>query len=325
MGAFDDYIERLEMQCSLAFSFAFLMFFSVISIGTFIITLAAVTIGTGWLVGLNNAQDPAVWQILITAGANLFMAFIGLIYLIDFSSLGWFKKKKILQKVYFPFYRFMGWITFARFYRPFYYNLIDHPFGRKLVKRMWVVVLGALLIISISIIRYDYFPTETKGLSIIHPGYYHDTGETGGADLGLPGIASRYAERDYLEIFIPYSPASDDRTIDHLFPRLSKAHKSAFAIDGPIKLWNSQNAEVDNDSLLMAHRAIHRLYLDDSLLVDASWQFYTHPEREQPGLRYDLPVYSLPRGEHLLRFDGYVLTPNDSIYWNTKTTISFLR
>jgi hypothetical protein len=165
MGAFDDYIERLEMQYSLAFSFAFLIFFSAISIGTFIITIAAITIGTGWLVKLNNTQDPATWQILITAGANLFMAFIGLIYLIDFSSLGWFKKKKILQKVYFPFYRFMGWVTFARFYRPFYYNLIA-PFGRKLVKRMWIVVLRALIIISI--VRYDYFPTENKGQSIIH-------------------------------------------------------------------------------------------------------------------------------------------------------------
>ena len=74
-----------------------------------------------------------------------------------------------------------------------------------------------------------------------------------------------------------------------------------------------------------ARRSIHRLYLNDSLLTDVNWRFYHHPQRTQPGLSYDRPVYTLPRGEHELRFDAYVLIAPDSLYWTTKTTITFMR
>lgn len=325
LGSFDDYIERLELQCSLAFSFAFLIFFCVISIGAYILVLAGVTIFFAWLVGLESSADPAGWQVMIPAIANIVLVLLGVVYLIDFSSLGWLKKKRWLRRAYFPFYRVMGVITLARAYRPFYYNLIDHPFGRRLVKWLWVIIFGSLIMVSISITRYTYYPTTEVAGSVINPDYYLDEGEGRNFSVARPSIASRYAERDYLAVFIPYQPVAHDRFIEYLYPGLAAARSSDFAIDGPVHLWNSQNAEVNNDSLLIAHRSLHRLYLNDSLLTNVPWRFYQHPARKQPGLRYDLPVYDLPRGEHELRFEGCVLTMTDSLYWREEALISIVR
>lgn len=328
MGSFDDYIERLEMQCSVAFSFAFLIFFSVVSVGVYSLMIAGVTFGTASLLGVANGNDitPSGWRYGLVIFMNLFMVLIGLIYLIDFSTLGWFKRRKWTRWWYFPIYRLLGIVTLARIYRPFYYNLIDHPFGRKLVKRLWLIVIAGMVLASISVVRYDYFPNDDSGKQSLTSGVYLD--RVVGKDnfnVKRPSLASRYADRDYLEVFIPYLAASNDRVIKHLYPEMTSAHSTTFAIDGPVNLWKSDNPEVDPDSLLLAHRSIHRLYLNDSLLTDVNWRFYDHPLREQPGLSYDLPVYDLPRGEHELRFENYILNAADSLYWKPKATITFLR
>ncbi|MEM1359795.1 MAG: hypothetical protein AAGF89_16440, partial [Bacteroidota bacterium] len=308
LGSFDDYIERLEIQCSIAFSFAFLLFFSVISAGIYLFFIGGVTALVAWLTGGTQTEDPSSWQVGLTAAVNLLLVFIGLIYLIDFSTLGWVKKRRRLLRFYYPIYRFMGWITLAFFYRPFYYNLIDHSLGRNLVKRLWLIILAGLIVISITIVRFEYFPTDSTGASILSQGYYEDRyGPDTSIPFTSPSIASRYAQEDYLQIFLPYLVVSNDRALQYLYPKLTKAHTSTFAIDGPLHLWDSENGEVNNDSLLLAHRSLHRLYLNDSLLPNVNWRFYRHPERNQPGLVYDLPVYDLPRGEHLLRFDDQML------------------
>ncbi len=325
LGSFDDYIERLEIQCSVAFSFAFLIFFCILSLGFFTAVVAFITYIVAWAAGVTSTADPSGWQIGITALANLSVILFGLLYLIDFSSLGWFKKRSWLSSIYFPIYRLMGWLTLASLYRPIYYNLIDHPFGRKLVKRLWLVIFLGLVGGSTSIVRFPFFPHTTAGASLITSSHYLDEDSIQGLAFGSPSIASRYAEKDYLEVFIPYRPGAHDRFINHLYPSLSKAHRSDFAINGPIHLYHSENAKVDNDSLLMAHRSLHQLYLNDSLIAEVPWKFYSHPKRNQPGLRYDLPVYDLPRGEHQLTLEGYILTQSDSLYWGTRTVISFLR
>ncbi len=324
LGSFDDYIERLEVQCSVAFSFAFLIFFSVLSVGAFTLVIAGATFGMATILGANN-PDAASWKKAVVAGTNLFSLFLGVIYLIDFTSLGWFKKKRWLQRIYFPFYRLMGWITLARFYRPFYYNMIDHPFGRKLVKRLWLIIFGTMLATSVTIIRNPFYPTSKTINSVVNEAVYLDNVAVEEISHSLPSLASRYAERDYLEIFVPYLGVQNDRTIIHLFPDLAPALKGSFAIDGPINMWSARNRSVNNDSLLVAQRAIHRLYLNDSLLADVPWQFYEHPVREQQGLLYDLPVYDLPRGRYTLRFEEYTLSYPDSLYWDKKAEILFVR
>lgn len=324
LGSFDDYIERLEVQCSVAFSFAFLIFFSVLSIGFYTLMIVGVTFGTSTILGA-ELPDAAGWKIAVTAGVNLFCLLMGLIYLIDFTTLGWFKRKRWLQGIYYPFYRVMGWLTLARFYRPFYYNMIDHPFGRKLVKRLWLIIFGTMLAASVTIIRNPFFPTSRTTTSIVDQAVYLDNVAAENINMSRPSLASRYAERDYLEVFIPYLGVQDDPVITHLFPDLRPALKGSIAIDGPINLWSARNPSVNNDSLLVAHRAINRLYLNDSLLNDVPWQFYEHPVREQQGLLYDLPVYNLPRGRYSLRFEKYKLSYSDSLYWNTEAEILFVR
>lgn len=94
---------------------------------------------------------------------------------------------------------------------------------------------------------------------------------------------------------------------------------------GGLNLWSARNYAANNDSLLLAQQAMHRVYLNDSLLTDVPWRFYEHPLREQQGLLYDLPVYDLPRGRYILRFERYRLNDADSLYWKTWAEVSFLR
>ncbi len=324
LGSFDDYIERLETQCSVAFSFAFLMFFAVLSLGSYTLVVVSITLGVATLLGADNPEAGG-WQTAVTAFVNIFILLIGLIYLIDFSSLGWFKKRRWLLKVYFPFYRFMGWLTLARFYRPFYYNMIDHPFGRKLVKWLWLIIFGSLFAASITIVRYPYFPYSDSSATVATAGTYLDKVPVEEIKLNSPSLGSRYASEDYLEVFIPYLGAADDRVIQQLYPNMAPALTGSFAVDGPVNLWSARNPGFSADSLLLAHQALHRLYLNDSLITDIDWQFYEHPLRRQKGLLYDLPVYALPRGKHLLRFDRYQLNARDSLYWQQQEKILFVR
>lgn len=324
LKTFDDYIERLEGQCSVAFSMAFLFFFAIVSLGLFsafsvgiLLVLSAIF---DWL-GMGGTATK-----VILAFFNLFISLLGLIYLIDFSSLGWFKKRKWLQRVYFPFYRFMGWITLARFYRPFYYNLIDHPFGRKLVKRLWLIVLGGMLLSSVSLLNFPYFPVSTNDTTTRVSAYYLDAVPEGNMPILRPSLSSRHASgEDYLEIFVPYLPRQTDEVLEGLYPDLAPVRTRAYAIDGPIRLVNSLNSDANADSLLLAHVSLVRIYRNDSLLAEPGWQFYDHPVREQPGLVCDLPVYDLPRGQHNLRIERLELTATDSIAWSLDATINFVR
>jgi hypothetical protein len=181
------------------------------------------------------------------------------------------------------------------------------------------------MVVSVTIIRNPFFPTSNTSSSVVNEVVYLDNVTNSRLTQSLPSLASRYAERDYLEIFLPYLGVDDDRVINQLFPELAPALEGSFAIDGPVNLWSGRNLDVNNDALLVAHQAIHRLYLNDSLLTDVPWLFYDHPDREQQGLLYDLPVYDLPRGRHTLRFEDYQLSFSDSLYWETKVEIMFVR
>ncbi len=72
----------------------------------------------------------------------------------------------------------------ARFYRPFYYNMIDHPFGRKLVKWLWLIIFGGLLAASITIVRFPYFPVSNSSEAVVVANQYLDVVPESEINLG---------------------------------------------------------------------------------------------------------------------------------------------
>ncbi|MCB9352189.1 MAG: hypothetical protein H6573_32540 [Lewinellaceae bacterium] len=100
--------------------------------------------------------------------AAWFILLGSLLYFIDFITLGYLKRIRWLAPVYYPIYRFFSLITFARLYRPLYYNLIDNRFGRGvgflLAPYMILLIVGS----SIKFISEAYFPVSTAQITTTH-------------------------------------------------------------------------------------------------------------------------------------------------------------
>jgi hypothetical protein len=328
LGTFDDYIENLEKHASVAFSFSFLLFFSVIGVGLFFIVMFGGLNFMAYL--LRNApvingfpKAPIYFITVVTVLCLAFMTILGVIYVIDFISAGWFKRRKWFHKVYYPFYRFMGWITLARLYRPFYYNIIDNEYGKRMIRVYASISFVIIMASGLRIVPFPNFPYKQDTFGVISTNHYLNTADYRHRPaLHSVSIASRYVEKDYLELFVPTNVKKTEKIIAHRFPDLKKLTPSTMHFAGK-GLKNSDIGDVN--STLNALSEIHRLYLNDSLITNIPWQFYQHPVRKQPGLLYDIPVYNLPRGEHQLRLEVQAIQRPDSLFWKQDVSISFLK
>ncbi|MEM7572822.1 MAG: hypothetical protein AAF433_07975 [Bacteroidota bacterium] len=325
IGPFDGYIGRLERACSVAFGVSFLVIFALISLASYIFCTAVLQI----LIRLVAQMDS--WGDASLNGDDIFgllVVLIGLIYLIDFASLGWFKRKNWSRRWYYPIYRLMGWLTLARVYRPLYHNLIDNRFGRRLGIMLPIVLSLTLLVVSFRYVGHTYYPIDSLTGSTIRSSWYDDLERTARMD-GVWNITldSRYVGADnYLEIFAPYLPRSQDQVIKHLYPTLTPGRNTGLRLDGVVTVGSTANNESDADSLLQALSSIHELYLNDSLMEDVSWRFYYHPQRRQRGLLYVMPAHDLSRGEHRINVKRqWYNESRDSLYWAGTSQINFYR
>lgn len=331
LGDFDDYIARLERNASITFSLAFLLFFAILSVGLFFVAvILGVFIFTG-PDGQVNAEDMAVGKwwfytlIALVAFWCLLMVLAGLFYLVDFVTFGWLKRRRWLHRVYYPFYRLLGWITLARLYRPIYYNIIDNRFGKRLVGVYVLVAFLLTVATAFQLTPFTHFSYAIRKAGVIHPGNYVDEGtfdQSLDMNFRFPSLGSRFPTGDYQEVFVPSNSKYNKAILKKRFPDLRPLAPSSISFVGKIRLQDTPKEKID--STLQALGAIHRVYLNDSLLTDVRWQFYQHPVREQPGLLYDLPVYDLARGEHWVRIEGQRFR-SDSMYWQEMSTISFMR
>ena len=108
----DNLVVMLDEICSLIFSFAFLIMSILLSFGMYTLFFGALAISISSLVGLTSGLLSTI--IAGFSGILIFTILIsGLLYFIDYFTLGFFKKYKLLSKLYYPFYRFYGAITLS--------------------------------------------------------------------------------------------------------------------------------------------------------------------------------------------------------------------
>ncbi|MCB0550775.1 MAG: hypothetical protein KDD19_24610, partial [Phaeodactylibacter sp.] len=93
VGSFDRYIERLEKICSILFAFTFLILFMLLAVAGVFALFGLSYLLWEWL-GLRGKPFFAIFNILILAG--------GLLYFIDFLSLGYLKRVRWLAPFYYP-------------------------------------------------------------------------------------------------------------------------------------------------------------------------------------------------------------------------------
>ncbi|MEM9836254.1 MAG: hypothetical protein AAF828_07115 [Bacteroidota bacterium] len=322
VGSFDDYIERLEKYCSILFSLAFLIIFCFMSLVTYFTLVALLQV-------LLSIFRYGYQERVIDTGDNflgIFSIIIGILYLIDFATLGFFKRNKWTARPYYYLYRLMGWITLARFYRPIYYNLADNRFGRRLARLLPVFVLLSLSVVSLQFVKYSYFPYYTEdGKTWIDQRNYDDARQ---GDLlhntWRVTLNSKYPQNDYLEVFTPYRPRWDDLVLQKRMPDLEVARFKGVKLAGAFKIGDRYNEAANYDSMLVALTTIHHIYIDDSLRTDIKPRFHFHEGRNQPGLLYMVPTHGMPRGEHTVRVEKEAIRA-DTLLWPDRNNIYFYK
>lgn len=323
MGTFDEYIERLERICSVLFGFTFLLIFASLGLGGYLALLVGGQGVLRALMGLDFLEP--------TPGFGLDDLFVlvvllmGLIYMIDFLTLGWIKRRRWLNRVYYPVYRVMSLVTFANLYRPLYYNLIDNRFGQRLAYLVIPIILLVIVVMSWEPSSDPFMPYvgETIGSKDgdwIHSNAYESNATS--LDLNWPSIPEPVVTGHYLPVFLPYIPATHDKDLGVVCPDLRPYRSSDFKLRGIISIGNSETGEGEPDQILDCFRQLWRLSINDSTYQDVPWRFYYHTQRQQYGLFARIPVADLPATEHLLKLERYT-SVEDSINWRPNTSIYF--
>jgi hypothetical protein len=302
IGSFDEYIERLERICSVLFGYTFLLIFSIIGLGTFLLSMIVLQVTTRWIAGV------PIWRggegFRFDDWVMLIYLILGIIYLVDFVTLGWIKRQRRLSAVYYPVYRLVSFVTFANLYRPIYYNLIDNRFGRRLA--YWILPVSILLFVGLSarIVGFAYLSPDPANNSAYWYLADHYVDE-GGKETTMihPSLESRFVASNYLRIFLPYLPASHDASIAYFCPDLEPGYYTGVKFREGFNAGQIENFDADTEQLLACMRQLWQVHIDDSLYQDIPIRFYQHPVRDQPGLEAVVPIHHLEATEHVARID----------------------
>ena len=320
IGSFDSYIERLEKFCSIIFAFTFLIIFSFISFGLYVLVVGGISnFIRHFGEGLIGEQVTGIIHIIAVVVFLLF----GLLYFIDFITLGFFKRKKWMTRWYMPIYRLMSLITLSFIYRPIYYNFIDNKFGRRIGFLLvpYIALMGFLG--SMYFQTHPYYPQEQAGHLQFRPQYY-DNLRPERTIVDKPSLPAPYVSNGFLEVFIPYLPVSDDERIKSIcedFEPLKKTRlKSDIII---INVNNGEDLKAAADSSFICLSSIYRIRVNDSLFTEVDYQLYQHPNQQERGLRTTLDVDYLQRGRHDLIVEKVKTKKKDSLSWRTFSSIPF--
>ena len=320
IGSYDEYIERLEKLCSVVFAFTFMIIFIFISFGLWLMAIAIVVefILQGLLEPI--LSEPIYKVIRISVIVLWFLT--GLIYFVDFLTLGWLKRRKWASKIYYPIYRFYSFITLASLYRPIYYNLIDHKYGRNLSKLMIPYIFVLALFSSFNFENHAHYPTNNKEGNILSRLNYDDEREFLESTVDKISLPSKYVSNGFLDIFIEYNGDRSNAVIEKICPNLNPLREVGLQSDFVIGFNSEQSEVTPSDSSLLCVQSLYQITIDDSLFTDVKARFFRYPKYGERGLKTIIDIDYLPRGEHLLRVDFQNIS-NDSLFWKELDVVPF--
>lgn len=328
VGEFDSFIERLERVCSIVFAFSFLIVFMLISVGMFIVFI-------GVYIKISTYLEFSRW---LRAPIVLPLMVMGLIYLLDFLTFGWFKKWKYFSWIYYPFYRLFSWITLANFYRPLYYNLISNKYSRKVGYFFFPYLIILLLVFSGLYTKGHHYFDESVSNSYMNKSNYSNlrlgNNQEDCACSAEAIISKTVYSEPYVELFLTYTAQSDNPVLKYLYPDLEVIENNDDGIIGQFKkgfedgalqekvLNTSEHAE----EYLQSVASIYTVYLNDSLQTDLDYVFHEHPTSQLKGLLTVLDIEQLEKGKHVIRIQKkQKLHRKDSIVISDAAIIPFFK
>lgn len=325
MGSFDNYIKHLENLCSIIFAFTFLIIFSLLSL---IIFTAGLTFG------LNFIGEFLPFELVTSL--MFFILICGLLYLIDFISLGFFKRRKKYFAWYFWIYRFLSIITLAHLYRPIYYNFIDNKFGKYFAYALVPYIFLLIYLSSLQVLTHKYYPADIKLSYVMEESDYFDSMP----DIypAKSQINSKYIKNGFVEIFLPYEQNEDNKVIEVICPDFipskqvglesGNEQEIEFSLDGAVEVNSEQEqSEYQTKTSLSCLQKTWRITLGDSILSDLNYFLFSTDNSY--GLKTIIDVENLERGQHHFILEkkrlvnGFISQKTDSLYFEAVEYIPF--
>lgn len=290
ISSFQVIIIKLEEICSTLFSISFMLFMSIIGAYLYLLVLIIIPFFLLILVfGYSFNSMPSIWEFY-----SITIMVIGLLGLIDFLTLGYFKRFKWVAKFYWPFAQLISFLTLARFYRPIYYAFVSN-YNR------WVIMSILLLFTVTSIFAMDSLSSAGyagDGVSRLtlwgnspktsaFSGYYEDQNSNWFSVQAQ--IPSDVIDGNVLRLFIPADIEKEDSI-------RSFSNYDSLAKATPGQKMAQLNLEVT--------KKFYHIYLDDSLLTNFPWYFHYNTTTQQRGFLAYIDIRNLDQGMHLLGVAG---------------------
>lgn len=308
--SFDDYIIKLDRICSVIFSFSFML-------ALLLIGFIAYWVVFSGMIYLGRLLDGAGHGMFLQyAGIFFILLYIslGLLYLVDFLTLGYLKRKRWLSRFYYPIYRFFGFITLARLYRPLYYNFIDDRLGRKMVILALPYILLLFIGLSLSFSGGAYYDedffakTDDYAGAYVREKYYENLQDEASASTQAFLLAKDVVHQpvNKLSMYILHRYAE---VIEYKYPDLPKLNETILVSDFVVgfKSADRHNNTTEKEAdYLSCFRSLFEVRLNGRLLDmedavlfrDESTPFpklvkYLSLSEEEPGLQQlDITYYS---------------------------------
>lgn len=300
----DKLVIKLDEICSVIFAFSFLVISILIAFGMYLMVIGVVGVGVSALI---NALTGTLSLVALIIGVAIFFLLIisGLIYMIDYFTLGFFKKIKWFSKIYYPFYRFYNVITLSGLSRSIYYYLIS-KFSKKRIRLVYAI-FGSMVLATLmfSFDQYQFFPNYTSN-KYFAPTNAYDDQRPDDENINTISIASSFIDKPHFQVFIRYNP-EDNELLRNNCPDFEpikddglnwklriKSSGANFIITG------MDHSSEDFQKLLDCQKSMYQVSVNDSIYADLSYHFYIHPDKQQRGILTTIPTDNFIIGENEL-------------------------
>jgi hypothetical protein len=283
LKSYPEAVRELDRVCSTIYSATFLLFMATLGVTLFLfgITLLAVLPLKLHLISIHTFSNHADLFLLIM------VLVFGLVYFLDFVTLGWLKRIKWLAVVYRPIYVCMSVVTLAPLYRGIYYGLISNFNRWKIGGAAVIYVVLFFVIVNHQrggSLFFDGEKLHKNSLGVTaYDGYYRDMNPK--KHSSWISIQSMKIGTEPIEVFLPYKNAFEDSIVS----RFSRK----FGIE--------RREILEKDSLALASiRDYFSFRLDGKKLPEVDLFFINWSTMEKKGLIGFIPTDSLSAGNHYL-------------------------
>lgn len=321
----DDLIFYLDQVSSVIFAYTYLLAFSIISVvlvSAFLFSLLG--LGAFFQGFVGSSQAVGMMVSILALIVAVILSICAIIYFLDTIFFSTFKKSKWFSVLYYPIYRFFGLISLSFVYRSIYYHLITNYSKKQIISVTFI--LGATLFLAQRINAWETYPffPEVRNANQYTMNKAHYDDERSGGYIYSASIPSKFVENDYLELFIRYSPTSN-QLLEFLCPdyrNLERTNSFTDAVNAGMQ--SAQDSTVTMEDLLGTDEKyeelvksssqclgkLYEVYLDGEKIENPEFFFTRHENKGERGLETVIDISGFERGRHLIQVNRYEFKGN---------------